>query len=200
MTNDSGINFIKKFVVFWSTGSLVFLICWSQEYPLKIEKWHLLRQWLGIGQVPFYLVNQWSRVLLITVAPLCHRWTVFMMTSSNGNTFRVTGHYCGEFTGDRTRSFDVFFDLHPNKRLSKQSWGWWFETPSRRLWRHCNKWRKCALMNWIIFGSVYCHLFGVKPLSEPGTSILETVSVWTNTDLLSIGPLGTSFGEILMRL
>ena len=29
-----------------------------------------------------------------------------------------------------TRSFCVFFDLPPNKRLSKQSWGWWFETPS----------------------------------------------------------------------
>ena len=25
-----------------------------------------------------------------------------------------------------------------NKRLSKQSWGWWFETPSRSSWRHCN--------------------------------------------------------------
>ena len=43
----------------------------------------------------------------------------------------------GEFPAQRpvTRSFDVFFDLHPNKRLSKQSWGWWFETP---LWRHTN--------------------------------------------------------------
>ena len=30
-----------------------------------------------------------------------------------------------------TRSFDVFFDLRLNKRLRKQSWGWWFETPSR---------------------------------------------------------------------
>ena len=37
-----------------------------------------------------------------------------------------------------TRSFDVFFYLRPNKRLSKQSRGWWFETPSRSLWRHCN--------------------------------------------------------------
>ena len=34
--------------------------------------------------------------------------------------------------------FDVFFDLRLNKRLSKQSWGWWFETPSRSSWRHCN--------------------------------------------------------------
>ena len=46
----------------------------------------------------------------------------------------------GEFPAQRpvTRSFDVFFDLRFNKRLSKQSWGWWFETPSRSLWRHCN--------------------------------------------------------------
>ena len=38
-----------------------------------------------------------------------------------------------------TRSFDVFFDLRLNKQLSKQSWGWWFETSSRSLWRHCNE-------------------------------------------------------------
>ena len=46
----------------------------------------------------------------------------------------------GEFPAQRpvTRSFDVFFDLHPNKRLRKQSWGWWSETPSSSLWRHRN--------------------------------------------------------------
>ena len=46
----------------------------------------------------------------------------------------------GEFPAQRpvARSFDVFFDLCLNERLSKQSWGWWFETPSRPLWRHCN--------------------------------------------------------------
>ena len=30
----------------------------------------------------------------------------------------------------RWRTFDVYFDLHLNKRLSKQSWCWWFETLS----------------------------------------------------------------------
>ena len=47
----------------------------------------------------------------------------------------------GEVPAQRpvTRSFDVFFDLRPNKRLSKQWWGWWFKTPSCPLWRHCNK-------------------------------------------------------------
>ena len=46
----------------------------------------------------------------------------------------------GEFSAQRsvTRSFDVFFDLRLNKRLSKHLWGWWFETLSRPLWRHRN--------------------------------------------------------------
>ena len=46
----------------------------------------------------------------------------------------------GEIPAQRpeTQSFDVFFDLRLNKRLSKQSRGWWFETPSRPLWSHCN--------------------------------------------------------------
>ena len=46
----------------------------------------------------------------------------------------------GEFPAQRpvARSFDVFFDLRLNKGLNKQSWGWWFETLSRSLWRHRN--------------------------------------------------------------
>ena len=70
----------------------------------------------------------------------------FMMTSSNGNIFRVTGPLCGDFTGPGeflaqrpvTRSFDVFFLLRLNKRLSKQPRGWWFETAPWSLWRQCN--------------------------------------------------------------
>ena len=74
------------------------------------------------------------------------------MSSSNGNISRVTGHLCGEFTCPRgiprTKASDAelwyfFFDLRRNKRLSKQSWGWWFETLSRPLWRHCN-WQSTA--------------------------------------------------------
>ena len=46
----------------------------------------------------------------------------------------------GEFASRRpvTRSFDVFFDLRLNKRLSRQPRRRWFETPSHSLWRHCN--------------------------------------------------------------
>ena len=56
----------------------------------------------------------------------------------------------GEFPAQRsvTRSFDVFFDLRLNKRLSKQPWGWWFETPSWSLWRQCNDgWYKYVVLH-----------------------------------------------------
>ena len=55
-------------------------------------------------------------------------YAYFMMTSPNGNIFRVTVPLGGEFTGHRwipltkrpvTRSFDIFFDLCLKKRLSK---------------------------------------------------------------------------------
>ena len=47
----------------------------------------------------------------------------------------------GQFPTQRpvTQSFEISFDLHLNKHLSKQSWGWWFETPSCSLWCHLNE-------------------------------------------------------------
>ena len=62
----------------------------------------------------------------------------------------------GEFPSQRpvTRCFDVFFDLRLNKPSSKQARGWWFETPSRSLWRHCNVTAK----NCIIHGGLWLPL------------------------------------------
>ena len=79
------------------------------------------------------------------VATMAHT-SCCIMTSSNGNIFRVTGPLGGEFTGHRwiprTKASDAeawcFFGLCLNKRLSKLSWVWWFKTPSRSLWRYCN--------------------------------------------------------------
>ena len=101
---------------------------------------------------------KWVRVLVALRGRwrACHRLRIAtrtliylafdIMTSSNGNIFRVTGPLCGQFTGPGefpaqrpvTRSFDVFFDLRLDKRLSKQPWGWWFETQLWSLWRQCN--------------------------------------------------------------
>ena len=68
-------------------------------------------------------------------------WRPAMMTQSNGNIFRVTGHLYGEFTGDRwiplTKANDArlwcFLWSSPDQQLSKQSRRRWFETPSRSL-------------------------------------------------------------------
>ena len=107
------------------------------------------------------------------------------MTSSNTNIFRVTDHLCvefttpGEFSTQRpvTRSFDVFFDLRPNKRLSKHWWGWWFEMPSHPLWRHCNA-SSAVMMIMKMFTSMMIPicLFCLLPLKH-GYKILEFISL-----------------------
>ena len=81
----------------------------------------------------------------------------------------------GEFPAQRpvTRSFDVFFDLRLNKRLSKQSCGWWFETPTGSLWRHCNgskyrPWSIKGAVPWSYFRvSSVCHILFNWPLVKP---------------------------------
>ena len=69
---------------------------------------------------------------------------VFMMMSSNGNIIHVTGPLRGEFTGHRwipltnASNAELWRCLWsaPDRRLRKQSWSRWFETPSCSLWRH----------------------------------------------------------------
>ena len=96
------------------------------------QKWHLLDTttqelywWWHVTYIP---QEAWWRHQMETLSAL--------LALCGGNS-SVTG----EFPSQRpvTRSFAVFFHLCPNKRLSKQSWGWWFETPSPSLWRHCNE-------------------------------------------------------------
>ena len=85
--------------------------------------------YLSWFQIPhsrtFVLGYEWWRHQMETFSALLALWA--------GNS-----PVPGEFLAQRpvTRSFDVFFDLRLNKHLSKQSLGWWFETPSRSLWRH----------------------------------------------------------------
>ena len=50
-----------------------------------------------------------------------------------------------------------------NKRLSKQPWGWWFETPSRSLWRHCND-TSPHIMHWSLFKVDLVLLAALTPL------------------------------------
>ena len=116
--------------------------CWL---TIKGDLWHSLESNFtrSPGEInPQHVFRNYTFEITSTSPRDGLKW--FMMMSSNGNIFRITGPLCGEFTGHGefptqrpvTQSFDVFFDL--NKRLSKQPWGWWFETPSWSLWRQCN--------------------------------------------------------------
>ena len=81
--------------------------------------------------------------------------------------FRVTGHLCGEYPvpgefsaqSPVTLSFEILLDLRLNKRLSKQSWGWWFETLTRPLWRHSNEIAlissDCVMTGFVMSGTMF---------------------------------------------
>ena len=78
----------------------------------------------------------------LTKSRLCVTWWRHEMETFSALLAIFAGNspVPGELSAQRpvTRSFVIFFDLRLNKRLSKQSWGWWFETLSRPLWCHCN--------------------------------------------------------------
>ena len=121
-------------------------------YKIGICQYWQTRQEYRFGSMATNLsarsLNLWIKTNMIVLNPCMasrHIWVLLpwrlyqmetfsaLLTISVGNS-PVTG----EFPAQRpvTRSFDVFFHLYLNKRLSKHSWGWWFGTPSRPLWRH----------------------------------------------------------------
>ena len=126
---------------------------------------------------------------------------LYMMTSSNGNIFRVTGPLCGEFTGpgefptQRPVIFDVFFDLRLNKRLSKQLWGWWFETLSRPLCRHRND-------NQINTDTSKIRILDPWPVTRKNVSIWwrHHVNIPDNAVTKACAHIHTHFPEILLHL
>ena len=114
-------------------------LCWKKNEDLQIwSRFSLFKNTgcrlpaLSSAALKLVWVFYWTPKLG-GVFPWCrHQMETFsaLLAICAGNS-PVTG----EFPAQRplTRSFDVFFGLRLNKRLSKQSlaWGWLFETPSR---------------------------------------------------------------------
>ena len=94
---------------------------------------HFWRLIYGYCTALIYLVKLWNSselnasLVINNFAPPLTLFKMAMMTSSNGNIFRVTGPLCRESTGEFpsqrpvTRHFDVFFDLQCF-RLMTSSW------------------------------------------------------------------------------
>ena len=117
---------------------------WSNEIPRCSES--------PIAVVVFLLRTKYLKAnipntITIDNAHNVHIYYVVAWRRHQMETFSASLAICagnspvhGEFPSERpvARSFDVFLDLRPNIRLSKQSWGWWFDTPFSPLWRHCD--------------------------------------------------------------
>ena len=99
----------------------------------------------------------------------------------------------GEFSSQRpvTQSFDVFFDLCLNKRLSKQSWGCWFETPLWLLWCHCNV--RCDVR------TSADAIAGISDCGAPLILVLHLVSFWEYQERLCVVYLRFSYHEKVPR-
>ena len=125
----------QSFLIMNISKSILLTRRWSPKWPTKSP------------DISWYFKVWLSRPANIPYGTDTRGPFYYMMTSSNGNISTLlalcagNSPVTGEFPSQRpvTRSFDVFFDLCLNKRLSKQSRSWWFETPSHPLWRHCNE-------------------------------------------------------------
>ena len=75
----------------------------------------------------------------------------------------------------RTKASDAELWCFPrlNKRLNKQSWGWWFETPSLSLWRHCN-----VFIWWAVQFNIVVN-YGISQHNCVGEKPLTYSRIWT---------------------
>ena len=99
----------------WRKGSVsISLQCFDFDAGVKISwrlnifsHWRIIswairnkRRWNFNRNSTFFIKTMHFK-MLTNCRPFCISLNVFMVTSSNGNIFRVTGPLCGEFTGHR---------------------------------------------------------------------------------------------------
>ena len=153
-----------------------------------MRKWTVLPMNMDTG-IFRYFKFAWNVYIVFSVAS--PRWRHQMETFSALLVFCAgNSPVTGEFPAQRpvTRYFEVFFDLRLNKTLSKQSWGWWFETPSRSLWRHCNAGTG---------QSTNC-----PSVSEASLKMMDKISRYPNTTKQTCEPCAmmTSSNENILRV
>ena len=127
------------------TETIPLLMHWNRLSPIpKSSRWYqyIYMQTATYNKHPqtcFYKHNRYVNHIKITVHSIRYVYLCFTWWRHQMETFSALLALSALLAQmPVTRSFDVFFDRRLNKRLSNQSWGWRFETPSRSLWRHCN--------------------------------------------------------------
>ena len=123
---NGGSNWIPSIKIFQVVTS-----CHTGDNPLQ-SQCHYLELTIQHNMV-------WLGGLNISMCFIIYINAQGMMTSSNGNNFRVTGHVCGEFTGHRSS-------------------GWWFQTPSAPIMTslYWVSWSMCCISS--MFSTLPCIL------------------------------------------
>ena len=148
------------------------------------------------------------------------------MTSSNGNIFCITGHLCGEFTGD-VRGIHRSSVNSPHKGQWCGAlmfslicvWlnGWVNNREAGDLRRYCAHYDVIVMGKLTICMTIRTHVVSFLTLwgrethicvnkltiigSDNGLAPSRRQSIiWTNTGILLIEPLGTKFSEILIEI
>ena len=92
------------------------LMCVTKRYTEAVSAYVHRLWWASLGEDLAYCIYRWRHQM--------EKFSAFLALCAGNSP--VTGEFPSQVPV--TRSFDVFFDLTLNKRLTKQSWCRWFET------------------------------------------------------------------------
>ena len=125
-----------------------YIIVWNwfiQFQFLNMYIWIVLDwwcSWIVISKVQLLTILALKTIYSGRNAGQSHPWRRHQVEKNSALLALCAGKSpgTGQFPSQRpvTRTFGVLFDLHLNKRLSKQSICGWFETSWSSLWRHSN--------------------------------------------------------------
>ena len=107
----------------WNLPNIIFLWLASRYWCCC---WIVTCWWISVIHLSTF-ISAWWRHQMETFSAL--------LAICVGNS-PITGEFTSQSQWRGALMFSLICAL--NKRLSKRSWGWWFETPSHSLWRHCD--------------------------------------------------------------
>ena len=151
------------------------LVAWGWWFVIY---WDLFDVWFTASKQDHENTTTWKR--FPQYWNYCKAWWRHQMETFSALLAICAGNspVTGEFPAQKplTRSFDFFFDLHLNKRLCKQSLGWWVETPSpimTSLYWGIYRWQANSSHKWPVMGSFYiCVIVGLNKLLNKRSSFL----------------------------
>ena len=131
-----GFDANQLIITIWCTEAWTVQI--SQQSCLPCENHNCTCSASHMIHINIFVALRLVAVTLWVPSGLIHSWWRHQIETFSALIAFVRGSLRSPENPFTKARFDVLFDLSQNKRLSKQSKGRWFETPSRSLWCYCN--------------------------------------------------------------